>query len=132
MWSDWVRDALIWLGAADPCDTIEVIRSGNPEREKHEAVVLAWRDHFGLGTIVTVRELIEASAPGQFILQQPSTSQRLYDALLAVAEDYRHRGAVSNDRLGRWLNKVNGKFEKGLRIVRAGTRHGYPHWQLLS
>ena len=26
MWSHWVRDALIWLGEADPCDTIEVIR----------------------------------------------------------------------------------------------------------
>jgi putative DNA primase/helicase len=23
MWSHWVRDALIWLGCADPCDTIE-------------------------------------------------------------------------------------------------------------
>ena len=87
MWSRWVRDALIWLGAADPCDTIEVIRQGNPEREKHEAVVLAWRDHFGLGAMVTVQGLIEAATLGQFVLQQPSTSQRLYDALLAVAED---------------------------------------------
>ena len=109
-----------------------MIRSGNPEREKHEAVVLAWRDHFGLGAVVTVRELIEAAAPGQFVLQQPSTSQRLYDALLAVAEDHRHRGSISNDRLGRWLNKVNGKFEKGARIIRAGNRHGYPLWQLSS
>ena len=95
-------------------------------------MVLAWRDHFGLGAVITMRTLIEAAAPGQFVLQQPSTSQRLYDALLAVAEDYRHRGAVSNDRLGRWLNKVNGKFEKGLRIVRKGIQLGYPQWQLLS
>ena len=41
MWSQWVRDALIWLGAADPCDSTEVIHAGNPERQKHEAVVLA-------------------------------------------------------------------------------------------
>ena len=83
-------------------------------------MVLAWRDHFGLGTMVTVRDLIEAATPDQFALQQPATSQRLYDALLAVAEDHRHRGSISNDRLGRWLSKVNGKFEQGLRIVRAG------------
>ena len=132
MWSRWVRDALIWLGAADPCDTIEVIPPGNPEREKHEAVVLAWRDHFGLGAVVTVRELIEAATPGRFALQQPPTSQRLYDALLAVAEDHRRHGSISNDRLGRWLNKVNGKYEQGMRIVRAGSQHGYPRWQLSS
>jgi putative DNA primase/helicase len=132
MWSSWVRDSLIWLDCADPCDTIEIIRAGNPEREKHEAVVLALRDHFGLGTERKQRELIEAAAPSQFVLQQPSTSQRLYDALLAVAEDRRHRGSISNERLGRWLSKVNGKFEKGLRIVRTGTRDGYPLWQLMS
>jgi hypothetical protein len=132
MWSRWVRDALVWLDCTDPCETIELIRSSNPEREKHEAVVLAWCDHFGLGAVITMRELIEAAAPGQFVLQQPSASQRLYDALLAVAEDYRHRGSISNDRLGRWLNKVNGKFEKGARIIRAGNRHGYLLWQLSS
>src|SRR5262249_33766946 len=101
MWSHWVRDALVWLGCADPCDTIEAIRTGNPEREKHEAVVLAWRDHFGLSTVVTVRELIEAATPDQFVLQPPITSQRLYDALFAVGGDNRHRGSISNDRLGR-------------------------------
>ena len=92
MWSHWVRDALIWLGEADPCNTIEIIRQGNPEREKHEAVVLAWRDHFGLAVLVTVRELIEAATPDPFALQQSPTSQRLYDALLAVAEDQRRHG----------------------------------------
>ena len=95
-------------------------------------MVLAWRDHFGLGRLVTVRELIEAATPGRFALQQSPTSQRLYDALLAVAEDHRHHGSISNDRLGRWLSKVNGKFEKGLRIVRKGILHGYPQCQLLS
>ena len=132
MWSHWVRDALIWLGAADPCDSVEVIHIGNPDRQKHEAVVLAWCDHFGLNTIVTGRELIEASAPGQFLLQQPASSQRLFDALLAVAEDQRRHGSISTDRLGRWLNKVAGKYEQRMRIVRAGTRHGYPLWQLSS
>jgi len=132
MWSRWVRDALIWLDCADPCDTIELIRAINPEREKHEAVVLAWRDQFGLSTVVTVRDLIDAATPGPFALQQSPVPQRLYDALLAVAGDYRQRSQISNDRLGRWLSKVNGKFEQGLRIVRTGILHGYTQWQLLS
>ena len=132
MWSYWVRDALIWLGGANPCDTIEDIRAGDPVRERHEAVVLAWRDHFGLGTEVTVRELIEAADPNRFLLQQSTSSQRLYDALMAVAEDTRRRGTISNDRLGRWLSKVNGKFEGDLRIVKTGMTHGYPRWALSS
>ena len=113
MWSHWVRDALIWLGEADPCDTIEVIRAGNPERQKHEAVVLAWRDHFGLAVVVTVRDLIEAATLDPFALQRSSTSQRLYDALLAVAGDHRRHGTISNDRLGRWLSKVKRQIRKG-------------------
>jgi putative DNA primase/helicase len=132
MWSHWVRDALIWLGAADPCDSTEVIHAGNPERQKHEAVVLAWRDHFGLARLVTVRDLIEAATPDRFALQQSPTNQRLYDALLMVAEDQRHHGSISNDRLGRWLNKISGKYEQGLRIIRASSQHGYPRWQLSS
>jgi putative DNA primase/helicase len=132
MWSRWVRDALIWLGEADPCDSTEVIHAGNPDRQKHEAVVLAWRDQFGLARLVTVRDLIEAATPGQFLLQQPSTNQRLYDALLAVAMDQRRHDSISNDRLGRWLNKVSGKYEQGMRIVRAGSANGYPRWQLSS
>lgn len=132
MWSHWVRDALIWLGEADPCDSVEVIYAGNPERQKHEAVVLAWRDHFGLTRLVMVRDLIESATPGRYALQQLPTNQRLYDALLAVAEDQRHHGSISNDRLGRWLSKVNGKYEQGLRIVRNGSAHGYPRWQLSS
>ena len=86
----------------------------------------------GSNALVTVRDLIEAATPGQFLLQQPSTSQRLYDALLAVAEDQRRHGSISNDRLGRWLNKVSGKYEHGMRIIRAGSQHGYPRWQLSS
>ena len=94
--------------------------------------MLAWLDRFGLGVEVTVRELIEAADPNRFLLQQPTSSQRLYDALMAVAEDFRHRGTISNERLGRWLSKVDGKFEKNLRIVRTGIRHGYPRWTLQS
>jgi hypothetical protein len=31
-WSNWVRGAIIWLGLADPCDTMERIRHNDPSR----------------------------------------------------------------------------------------------------
>jgi hypothetical protein len=30
-WSRWVRDALIWMGEADPCDTMEGMRGADPK-----------------------------------------------------------------------------------------------------
>lgn len=32
-WSGWVRDALIWLGEADPCETMEGMRGADPKLE---------------------------------------------------------------------------------------------------
>jgi putative DNA primase/helicase len=133
MWSAWVRDALIWLGCEDPCNTIETIRIGNPEREQHEAAVLAWRDHpkLGLNKVVKVRDLTDAADLFTTSPPPPAT-QQLHDALHAVAADTRRRDSISHERLGRWLRKVNGKFEQGLRIARVGSIHGYPTWWLTS
>ena len=52
----------------------------------------------------------------------------LKDALLAVAAD-RNRN-VDTRSLGAWLSRHVGRFEGGLRIVRAGTRQRAVKWKL--
>lgn len=47
-WSRWVRDALIWLGEADPCDTMEGIRGADPKLEALTTVLEQWREVIGL------------------------------------------------------------------------------------
>ena len=41
-------------------------------------------------------------------------------------------GGISNERLGRWLNKNNGKIVGKLKLVRVGMRTGYPLWQVID
>src|SRR5262249_15042188 len=58
-WSVRVRDALIWLGCADPCTTITKVRSNDPEHEALMAVVMQWRDHLGIGKKHMIKDVIE-------------------------------------------------------------------------
>ena len=46
-WSDLVRGALIWLGAADPVDSMAALRKKDPEREELRAVTAQWRSVIG-------------------------------------------------------------------------------------
>ena len=42
-----MRSALIWLGRADPCDTMEVARTEDPERAALAELLTAWADKAG-------------------------------------------------------------------------------------
>jgi hypothetical protein len=41
-------------------------------------------------------------------------------------------GSLSNDRLGRWLNKNNGKIVNKLKLEKMGVAHGYPVWHVIG
>jgi hypothetical protein len=41
-------------------------------------------------------------------------------------------GGISNDRLGRWLSKNNGKIVNRLKLVREGIAYGYPLWRVIK
>jgi hypothetical protein len=120
-WSQRVREALIWLGEADPNDTIDKTRGNDPATEALIAVLLQWNQHLGASASYTVQELINHA------VNTPS----FYAALLNVAVG-RTANTISNGRLGRWLKRVEGKICNGLRLVRIGIQHGYPIWGLRS
>ena len=46
-WSDLVRSALLWLGHADPVDTMEKSRTSDPKLERLRAVMVQWRKVIG-------------------------------------------------------------------------------------
>jgi hypothetical protein len=118
-WSMRVRDALRWLGCADPCVTIAKTRSSDPELEALQTVIVQWRDHLGSNSGYTIQDVIgRAINIGSF-----------YAALLNVAAS-RAGGTVSNDRLGRWLKRVQRKIVMGFRFVQDGSACGYPLWKL--
>jgi hypothetical protein len=116
-WSRRVRDALLWLGCADPCDTILKVRSGDPEREALVTVIEQWRTNLGVGNVYTIKDVIERA------INVPT----FYTALLNVAEN---AGTVSNKRLGRWLKRIQGKIVNGMSLLSRGSRDGYSLWVL--
>jgi hypothetical protein len=119
-WSYRVREPLIWLGRADPCDTVTKAREDDPKRGALVAVLLQWKEVLGTTSKHTMREVINAAI----------NSVDFHNALLVVAAT-RGGNIVSNERLGHWLKANEGKIANGLEIIRAGSEHGYPLWQLI-
>jgi hypothetical protein len=118
-WSRRVREPLLWLGHADPCDTIIKTREDDPVRSALLTVILQWREALGTGTAHTMREVVSAA------INRPD----FHNALLAVAASH-SANVVSNERLGRWLKKHEAQIVSGLSIMRVGMVDGYPLWKL--
>ena len=121
MWSAWVRNTLQWLDCADPCDSMEQLYQGDPERAEREEMIVVWRDHLGVGSEFLAQQLIERSL----------FNQELREALLAVAQAPGGSGVVNTKRLGHWLGRNVGKICHGLCIKRREL-NGRTLWRLVS
>jgi len=120
-WSQRVRDPLLWLGCADPCDSIKDIRDKDPALGELETILLQWKEELGTGQAYTVREVISAAIP----------KLDFFDALVAVASS-RHTHTISDNRLGRWLSRNEGKISANLKLVRGGKSAKGPLWKLMD
>lgn len=144
-WSRWVRDALLWLGQADPVATIDTSKSHDPEAERIGAVFHHWEEVIGEGVTITVKNAI-ANASGTSdeptgldtveALMNGGGGERkgLLDAFNAVAAPM-VRGSMSQHvdprRLGMWLAKYKGRVIDGRRIVSVPEKlHGDTQWRL--
>jgi putative DNA primase/helicase len=127
-WSGWVRDALVWLGEADPCETMEGMRGADPKLEALTAALEEWRSVIGTDR-VTVREIIERAAAQQTQLfgKAEFVSPEFREALLRVAGE---GGAINGTRLGKWLSQHQNRVVAGHRIIAAGTTGNRARWQL--
>jgi hypothetical protein len=128
---------LLWLDRVDPCDSIKTIRENDPLRALLNAVLIQWEKALGITDAFTVQQVIDKAvnlATGQLgIAGKPPIppDPDFYHALAAVAGEAKGSG-ISNDRLGRWLNKSNGKIVGKLKLIRVGMKTGYQLWQVMS
>lgn len=123
-WSATVRSALVWLGEADPCLTIQKARDEDPELQRLAAFVSAAREHIGLKrNAMSVREIVALGmrlesgyAGGNYQPENPD--------LNAAIMEFADRGnQVNNRSFGRWLNKFKGRVIDGLRINSLTDQH---------
>jgi putative DNA primase/helicase len=123
-WSGAVRSALVWLGCADPADSMEQAREDDPELAEIREVMTAWRNALGTREAFTVKELADAAdARTKTQIGEPTefTSPAWRDCLIRLAGE---RGVVNTKRLGRWLMNREGRIVDRCRIKRAGQAMG--------
>ena len=133
-WSTLVRNALLWLGEADPILTLDTARAEDPDRLQLEAVITWWWNVFATDA-VTARQVAEkassATTVGSGTAQDPQrlvyAHPDLRNALLDIAGE---RGGISTIRLGKWLGLNKHKVVGDRRIAAASGRSGTLRWRL--
>jgi hypothetical protein len=126
-WSHLIRSGLIWLGEADPVETMEEIRLNDPKLGALKAVMLQWWKTWGFDAFVSVASMIETADDPAHV--------DLGSALLGVAG---YGKTINNDRLGKWLGRMKDRivtFENetqrsSVKIVRGRKSNGYQLWAL--
>ena len=138
-WSGLVRGALIWLGYADPVDSMEAAREDDPDLGDLRAMIDAW--HLAFGTdAVTCRDAIDAASRKKAPVDENGDPNPhgaateicfpdLSDTLLRVAG---MRGVIDPRRLGNWLVSHKGKLVGTWRFARPqlGAKGGVARWRL--
>ncbi|HEX3861079.1 MAG TPA: hypothetical protein VHY35_05250, partial [Stellaceae bacterium] len=130
-----VRDALIWLGESDPCETMARARLQDPKTQALAEVLAQWHAVIGENG-VSVKRVIEyatqteGGAPTD--LNPPRmVNAEFREAFLVVAGD---RGAISSLRLGKWLAREKNRIVAGLRIEQdiTGDHGGVARWKVVE
>jgi putative DNA primase/helicase len=125
-WSDLVRSALLWFGEPDPCDTMDRIRTGDPDLAELSSVLKAWHEVFSEQR-VTVKAVIEKAYERKDGYDGTGTfcCPDLRESLLAIAGD---NGVINGKRLGKWLLKQQDRVVEKKRIRRG--REANAVWQV--
>ncbi len=130
-WSRWVRDALIWLGEADPCATMDEVRGADPRLDALTMVIEQWHAVLGCAR-VSAKEVIDAAVeqrPDGPFGRSTFVHPDFRETLLVIAGD---GGAVSGRRLGRWLGANQNRIVGGMKIIADGVLTGIQRWRLMQ
>jgi len=124
-WSAMVRAPLVWLGFADPCESLKSLEEEDPERNEYIRRVDAWEACFQ-DRSKTAREAIsEAREPGALSGQ---AELAMYDILRDIAWDRSNQFNVK--RLARWLGRHVGRRVQGRQLVKAGEANHVALWKV--
>jgi hypothetical protein len=128
-WSDLVRGALLWVGCADPIDSMEAVRESDPSRARLATVMTQWQAIVGPDR-VTAAEIIKRATERRtsgYNIESEFLHEDFREALLGVAG---RSGAINSRSLGKWLSANMDRVVGGLRFRQAGSRQGLALWEL--
>lgn len=99
LWSGSVRAALVWLGYADPCKTIEKARDDDPELQQLTQFILAFEKDIGFDEELTSGDIAE----------RVDASTTINKELRAACEPWARAGKINTRALGRWLTRMKSR-----------------------
>jgi len=120
-WSDLCRQPLLWLGVADPTESVFAAIAEDPDRETLGRLLAGWESLFGKGSAM-VRDAIRQSAFND-------AHAELREVLHDIAAE---RGEINRRKLGWWMKRHAGRIVDGRRFVRAGGNRSAESWQVES
>ncbi len=126
-WSAMVADALVWLGYADPAESMDRTRANDPAKEEFNAVAREWRRHFG-DKLVSVREAIDVATHqigGGIGARFEFSNPDFREALLQIAGA---GGAINSKKLGWWLKRKVGTIVDHLTVLAMGGAQKVQRW----
>jgi hypothetical protein len=131
-WSEKVRSALVWLGFADPVDSMEAARVSDPVRQDRTAVFEAWRAELGTSNSYLAAEIAQLAEDRHNYDGSPRRPA-LYAALLANCAKHGNGAQIDPRRLGRWLTNHENTIASGCKLVvdrsdKSRVRYGL-RWQ---
>jgi len=116
-WSGLVRSALVWAGAADPCESREAVMEDDPELVMLRTLLAAWWERFGR-TPRTVKEIVKAG---------DEDDSPLAEVLHDIAGEGR---AINTRRLGWWLRRQAGRIVDGMKLMQSRVSR-VAEWKVL-
>lgn len=113
-WSDLPRSALVWLGCADPCKSMDLARAEDPIRAARSALFRTWAQELGVNPAgLTAAHLVEET---EVVDGNGFVHPTFREACLTVAAE-RSGTTVSTRRLGKWLLTANNNRVGDLKLT---------------
>jgi len=113
-WTDRVRAPLVWLGMADPADTIDRAIDEDPATRSFYGVLAAWWEALG-SQAVTASDLIEEARHDDDLFEQ-------------LANICLVRGELDSHTLGYWLRDHRDARSGSLVLQRANRKKSISKW----
>lgn len=121
-WSTWIRAALVWLGANDPCETRSRAEALDERGAQLAALLDAWHGFYGDRQMLVrdVRADCAASLPGVDALKE---------ACFAIAGE---GDQVNARRLGRFIAAHEARICAGISFVRGELYQHAQQWRVVK
>lgn len=124
-WSDTVRSALIWLGEADPVESMEIARGEDPQLQNAVTIFSSMHECINATNPLSAGDIIKIAQRGDGTIGDGESDkyEEFYEALLYALGNF--NGKLNSKHLGRWLMRYKDRIVGGLRLHGKVDRGGH-------